>query len=160
MHAAPPSTAPPGSTPPNWYPDPARRHEVRYFDGRDWTDHVGDHGTASTDPLGALPAGMLRWPEPALMVARGRPVPSVDVPRRKMWVLALLSVVMFQLGLGDVVLSIPIGIAFAVWCWHTTARPLAEHRRAGSSVTEILVARWIAVALAVVCVLQVVAATA
>ncbi|MFI5040915.1 MAG: DUF2510 domain-containing protein [Acidimicrobiales bacterium] len=25
---------------PGRYPDPARRHHVRWFDGREWTDHV------------------------------------------------------------------------------------------------------------------------
>lgn len=39
---------------PGWYPDPARRHEYRYYDGRGWTDHVADRGTVGADPL--LPA--------------------------------------------------------------------------------------------------------
>ncbi len=33
-----------------WYPDPARSHELRYYDG-DWTDHVSDQGTVGVDPL-------------------------------------------------------------------------------------------------------------
>src|SRR5262245_20825775 len=37
---------------PDWYPDPWGRHEHRYFDGRDWTDHVADHGRQSVDPPG------------------------------------------------------------------------------------------------------------
>lgn len=44
---APPSTAPP----PSWAPDPAGRHELRYWDGTLWTEHVSDRGTMSQDPL-------------------------------------------------------------------------------------------------------------
>jgi len=39
------------ATPAGWYPDPRRRHEVRYWDGSLWTDHVADRGVASTDPV-------------------------------------------------------------------------------------------------------------
>jgi hypothetical protein len=34
-----------------WYPDPAGRHEQRYWDGRYWSEHVRDGGTRSTDPV-------------------------------------------------------------------------------------------------------------
>ena len=27
-----------------WYPDPTGRHQHRYFDGREWTNHVADAG--------------------------------------------------------------------------------------------------------------------
>lgn len=27
-----------------WYPDPERVHELRYFDGADWTGHVTHYG--------------------------------------------------------------------------------------------------------------------
>ena len=36
-----------------WYPDPRGRHEHRYFDGTQWTDHVADDGRGSTDPVNA-----------------------------------------------------------------------------------------------------------
>jgi uncharacterized protein YxjI len=36
---------------PNWYPDPRGRHELRYFDGAGWTDHVSDNGVTGTDPV-------------------------------------------------------------------------------------------------------------
>lgn len=36
---------------PNWYPDPMGRHEYRYFDGTNWTEHVSSHGRQSTDAL-------------------------------------------------------------------------------------------------------------
>ena len=40
--------APP--TPPSWYPDPLGRHELRYWDGSQWTEHVSSHGRQSVDP--------------------------------------------------------------------------------------------------------------
>ncbi|WP_421119010.1 DUF2510 domain-containing protein [Aquihabitans daechungensis] len=35
--------------PAGWHPDPAGRHQYRWFDGSRWTEHVGDDGVASTD---------------------------------------------------------------------------------------------------------------
>ena len=37
-----------------WYPDPYRRHQVRYWDGSSWTGQVGDDGRQGTDPLDSL----------------------------------------------------------------------------------------------------------
>jgi uncharacterized protein YxjI len=37
-----------------WYPDPYRRHQVRYWDGSSWTEHVGDDGQQGTDSLDSL----------------------------------------------------------------------------------------------------------
>lgn len=34
-----------------WFPDPTRRHEYRYHDGRQWTDQVSDRGVAGFDAL-------------------------------------------------------------------------------------------------------------
>ena len=34
-----------------WHPDPTGRHELRYWDGAQWTDHVSDRGVQSTSPL-------------------------------------------------------------------------------------------------------------
>ncbi len=33
-----------------WYPDPNARHELRYFDGTRWSDHVSDAGVPASDP--------------------------------------------------------------------------------------------------------------
>lgn len=44
------------SAQPGWYPDPAGRHEHRYYDGASWTDHVGSHGRQSIDPLPDTPS--------------------------------------------------------------------------------------------------------
>ena len=38
--------------PPSWCPDPTGRHEVRYWDGARWTEHVSDQGVQATDPPG------------------------------------------------------------------------------------------------------------
>ncbi len=34
----------------NWYPDPGGRHEHRYWDGTQWTEHVSRAGQQYTDP--------------------------------------------------------------------------------------------------------------
>lgn len=34
-----------------WYHDVTNRHELRYFDGRDWTKYVADSGTTGEDPI-------------------------------------------------------------------------------------------------------------
>ncbi len=41
-----------GGQAPAWYPDPYGRHEMRYFDGTRWTEHVASHGNQSVDPPG------------------------------------------------------------------------------------------------------------
>lgn len=33
----------------NWYPDPFGRHEMRYWDGARWTEHVSSHGRQAID---------------------------------------------------------------------------------------------------------------
>ena len=55
-------TSPPAPTPADWYPDPTGRHQLRYWDGQVWTDHVSSHGRPSVDPVtqagaGAVPVG-------------------------------------------------------------------------------------------------------
>lgn len=34
----------------NWYADPFRRHELRYWDGAAWSEHVSDRGRQGVDP--------------------------------------------------------------------------------------------------------------
>jgi uncharacterized protein YxjI len=43
----------PGQHPAGWYPDPFGRHESRYWDGLQWTEHVASQGRQQVDP----PAG-------------------------------------------------------------------------------------------------------
>jgi hypothetical protein len=37
----------------SWQPDPSGAHELRYWNGTDWTEHVSDQGTTGQDPLAA-----------------------------------------------------------------------------------------------------------
>lgn len=45
------SAAPPA----NWYPDPTGRHQLRYWDGAQWTEHVSTGGATAVDPLTPQP---------------------------------------------------------------------------------------------------------
>lgn len=49
-YAPPPVPAPP-PPPRTWLPDPGGRHELRYWDGTKFTEHVADGGKISVDPL-------------------------------------------------------------------------------------------------------------
>jgi hypothetical protein len=48
--AAAPEPAPVVTTPAGWYPDPAGRYELRYWDSTQWTEHVARQGQQFTDP--------------------------------------------------------------------------------------------------------------
>ena len=65
-----------------WWPDPHKRHELRYWDGAKWTDHVSDHGTQSTNPVvqapPAAPTPFAQPPPPAFTPPV--PVPVVQTP--------------------------------------------------------------------------------
>lgn len=37
--------------PAGWHPDPVGKHELRYWDGQNWTSHVSDASNTSEDPL-------------------------------------------------------------------------------------------------------------
>lgn len=39
---------------PDWYPDPTRRHQLRYHDGARWTEHVSDNGATALDAVDKL----------------------------------------------------------------------------------------------------------
>jgi hypothetical protein len=41
-----------GGQPAGWHPDPAGRHEMRYWTGTGWTDDVSDAGVSTKDPMG------------------------------------------------------------------------------------------------------------
>lgn len=47
-----------------WFPDPAGRHEHRWWDGTQWTEYVGDQGRSSTDPLSAPTPATGERPDP------------------------------------------------------------------------------------------------
>lgn len=63
------------TTPAGWYDDPFRRHQLRYWDGGRWTEHVSDHGVARVDaPVpgpepGSAPASSLDGIEGSLTLA-------------------------------------------------------------------------------------------
>lgn len=38
--------------PPGWHPDPRGRHELRWWNGFRWSEHVSDAGAQTIDPLG------------------------------------------------------------------------------------------------------------
>ena len=38
------------TTPAGWYADPLGRHQMRYFDGAQWTEHVSSNGRTAVDP--------------------------------------------------------------------------------------------------------------
>jgi hypothetical protein len=40
------------SSPAAWLPDPTGKHDHRWWDGDQWTEHVADAGQAAVDPLG------------------------------------------------------------------------------------------------------------
>jgi hypothetical protein len=45
-----PPTAP--AVPEQWAADPSGRHQHRWWNGREWTEHVADNGVSGVDPLG------------------------------------------------------------------------------------------------------------
>jgi len=47
--------------PADWHPDPSGKHELRYWDGSKWTDHVADNGVGSQEPIG--PPVAVSWQE-------------------------------------------------------------------------------------------------
>ena len=49
----------------NWLPDPTGMHELRYWNGSAWTEHVSDQGTTGQDPLSTeLPPPVAAFPPP------------------------------------------------------------------------------------------------
>src|SRR5258705_4596 len=58
-------TETPAASPPGWDADPYGRHELRYWDGDGWTEHVSDHGETAVDaPQTASPWAAMTQPAP------------------------------------------------------------------------------------------------
>lgn len=66
----------------SWYPDPSGRYQFRYWDGRQWTQHVTSGGRPDVDPLGVGPPAAVadrktkkiqRAVQRSGVIARGRP---------------------------------------------------------------------------------------
>lgn len=47
----PPVPAAPPPPQPEWKPDPTGRHELRWWTGAAWSDHVSDQGVQAVDPI-------------------------------------------------------------------------------------------------------------
>jgi hypothetical protein len=59
----------------SWLPDPTGAHELRYWNGSSWTEHVSDQGTTGQDPLVAeLPPPADAFPPPPMPPAGAAPV--------------------------------------------------------------------------------------
>ncbi len=43
--------AAPGGIPADWYADPTGGHQLRYWNGGAWTEHVSDNGVQAVDPV-------------------------------------------------------------------------------------------------------------
>ncbi len=63
-----------GTNPANWYPDPMGRHEYRWYDGNQWTDHVSSGGVPSMDPVHA--------PNPPSGQTAAESILGVDTPEK------------------------------------------------------------------------------
>ncbi len=53
----------PAVAPADWYPDPHGRHELRYWDGGTWSDHVSNGGVTAKDPVVKKRSLMARFEE-------------------------------------------------------------------------------------------------
>lgn len=75
---------------PSWQPDPTGRHHYRWWDGKQWTEVVADHGVESRDPMpkstGPRRVVVSTTPEPGTWrltdptPARGTPVLGATAP--------------------------------------------------------------------------------
>lgn len=45
------------TAPPNWYPDPTSPHQLRYWDGSQWTAHLAPAHAVGTGPAATAPSG-------------------------------------------------------------------------------------------------------
>jgi hypothetical protein len=55
--------------PQDWLPDPTARHQLRWWDGTQWTEHVSDDGETAVDQPGDAP---LPPPPPRAAATAGR----------------------------------------------------------------------------------------
>lgn len=79
-----------------WNSDPTRRHELRYWDGERWTDHVSDHGVQSSDPVDAPP----REAAPSDRVAERPRIPQAAVVAGGLFGAVLVLAALVAVGLA------------------------------------------------------------
>jgi hypothetical protein len=69
-------------SPAGWRSDPSGRHELRYWDGTDWTESVSDGGVQSRDAVDQRATGPVAEPEGLRL--RGHPEPSGTLARPRL----------------------------------------------------------------------------
>lgn len=91
---------PAGLPPAGWLPDPSGSHELRYWTGAEWTEHVHDRGTATAD---------MGEPEPIL---EDQTPPKPAGHRRLKMVLAVIGGIFLVLviGIGSCVASLAVKV--------------------------------------------------
>jgi hypothetical protein len=80
-----------------WHPDPLARHQLRYFDGEQWTPHVVDGNDLSFDPLAASTSDA-----GATTPARTGAAPKRTHARGVQWIVVGAVVVAAAVALGAV----------------------------------------------------------
>lgn len=90
---------------PDWFPDPLQRHELRYWDGNQWTEHVVTRGVQDRDPLPPVPAApvfreiTMDFEEPAPRRAKGWRLHIIlGVVTLGAWLLAIPAVIAWRRG--------------------------------------------------------------
>jgi hypothetical protein len=117
-------TPPQHAAPHGWFPDPSGVHQLRWYDGTQWTALVSNNGVVHSE----------RGPEP-----------PPRVPHVRLWTFAILSFFFVFVGLGNTRLAFPVGVVFTILVWTQTAPLLAAHKLAplGNS-TELRAMRIVA----------------
>jgi len=127
--------------PAGWYPDPARRHEYRYWGGTDWTASVTDGTVTGNDALGSasLPPPELPPGPPPQHLAEPRlgtagPVASAGRRRqRRRWAVPVIAIA----AVAGVVIGLVI---WAPWASSPLLRPTGL--TAGPSTTNSVAFHW------------------
>ena len=104
-----------GGAPANWYSDPFGRHELRYWDGAQWTHDVASHGIQGTDAPVVAPSGppatgavatVPTEESSAGVAASGGPTGRVGGMGRRRVLLAVLAGALVVAGLVAVVIVV------------------------------------------------------
>ncbi len=112
------------TSPPGWYPDPRRRHEYRWWDGLQWTDHAASGGSRVTDPVELpppvatarthqVPPAGAGWRPPAGSAASGevaRPLNGKAVASLVVAIASLPTLVFAGMGVIGAIAAIVLGI--------------------------------------------------
>ncbi len=79
-----------------WHPDPEGRHELRYWNGVDWSEHVSDGGVTAVDPLTPVVVTPVGLP----------PVPAAPSRSRKPWGLIVIGVIVAAAVAGGLIVFV------------------------------------------------------